>query len=50
MRLDVAHEFQAAIPGSKLIVYPKTGHVPQEEVADVSAADVRTFLSGTPGK
>lgn len=41
-----AHEFQAAIPGSKLIVYPDAGHILQEDEADKSAADVRTFLSG----
>jgi pimeloyl-ACP methyl ester carboxylesterase len=40
-----AHEFHDAIPGSKLIIYPNTGHIPQEEVADQSAADVRAFLS-----
>ena len=33
------------IPGSKLITYPATGHIPMEEVADQSAADVRAFLS-----
>ncbi len=42
--VEAAHEFQVAIPGSKLIVYSMTGHAPQEEVADVSANDVRTFL------
>jgi pimeloyl-ACP methyl ester carboxylesterase len=47
VRVDAAYAFHAAIPGSKLIVYPKTGHVPQEEVADQSATDARTFLSGT---
>jgi pimeloyl-ACP methyl ester carboxylesterase len=36
--------FAEAIPGSKLIVYPKVGHVPMEEVADQSAADVAAFL------
>lgn len=40
-----AHEFHDAIPGSKLIIYPNTGHIPQEEVADQSAADVRAFLN-----
>lgn len=40
-----AHEFHDAIPGSKLIIYPNTGHIPQEEVATQSAADVRAFLS-----
>jgi pimeloyl-ACP methyl ester carboxylesterase len=43
--VQAAHEFHAAIPGSKLIIYPNTGHIPQEEVADQSAADVRAFLS-----
>jgi pimeloyl-ACP methyl ester carboxylesterase len=41
-----AHVWSAAIPGSTLIVYPATGHIPMEEVADKSAADVRLFLSG----
>jgi pimeloyl-ACP methyl ester carboxylesterase len=40
-----AHAWNSAIPGSKLIVYPATGHIPMEEVADQSAADVRKFLS-----
>jgi len=44
--VEVAQEFHSAIPGSKLIVYPATGHIPQEEVADQSAADVRAFLAG----
>jgi len=43
--VEAAYEFHAAISGSKLIIYPKTGHIPQEELADRSAADVRTFLS-----
>ncbi|HTO39735.1 MAG TPA: alpha/beta hydrolase [Rhizomicrobium sp.] len=42
-----AHLFAKAIAGSRLIVYPATGHLPQEEVADQSAADVRRFL-GAP--
>jgi pimeloyl-ACP methyl ester carboxylesterase len=40
-----AHAWNTAIPGSKLIIYPATGHIPMEEVADQSAADVRKFLS-----
>jgi pimeloyl-ACP methyl ester carboxylesterase len=43
---EAAYAFHAAIAGSELIVYPKTGHIPQEELADESAADVRAFLSG----
>jgi len=41
----IAHDWQKAVKGSKLIVYPKTGHIPMEEVADQSAADVRAFLT-----
>src|SRR5262245_59832645 len=44
--VEAAYAFHAAIAGSKLIVYPNTGHVPQEEVPDESAADVRAFLTG----
>ncbi|HWA91614.1 MAG TPA: alpha/beta hydrolase [Rhizomicrobium sp.] len=40
----VAHDWSKAVPGAKLIVYPKTGHIPMEEVADRSAGDVRAFL------
>ena len=43
-----AKKFHAAIAGSKLIIYPGTGHIPMEEVADRSAADVRAFLSPPP--
>jgi pimeloyl-ACP methyl ester carboxylesterase len=44
--VETAHVWNKAIPGSKLIIYPATGHIPMEEVADKSAADVRLFLSG----
>lgn len=44
--VEAAYAFHASIAGSKLIVYPNTGHVPQEEVADQSSADVRSFLTG----
>ena len=42
-----AHRFARAIPGAKLIVYPATGHIPQEEVARQSASDVKSFLLAT---
>jgi pimeloyl-ACP methyl ester carboxylesterase len=45
VRVDAASEFHAGISSSTLIVYPKTGHIPQEEIADRSSEDVRTFLS-----
>ena len=44
--LATGHDWAKAVKGSKLIVYPATGHVPMEEVAKQSAADVRTFLNG----
>ncbi|HET7333939.1 MAG TPA: alpha/beta hydrolase [Rhizomicrobium sp.] len=43
--VEAAHKFAAAIPGSKLVIYPATGHIPQEEVPDQSAAAVRAFLT-----
>jgi pimeloyl-ACP methyl ester carboxylesterase len=39
-----ARKFAAAIPGSKLITYPKVGHLPQLEIPQRSAADVAAFL------
>jgi pimeloyl-ACP methyl ester carboxylesterase len=42
-----ARWFQQAMPGSRLISYPRVGHVPMEEVADQSAADVAAFLTET---
>ena len=41
-----AQWLHANIRGSKLIVYPETGHIPIEERADQSAADLRAFLQG----
>jgi pimeloyl-ACP methyl ester carboxylesterase len=42
-----ARWFHQALPGSRLIIYPKVGHIPMEEVADQSAADLKTWLVGT---
>jgi pimeloyl-ACP methyl ester carboxylesterase len=39
-----AKKFAAAISGSKLITYPKVGHLPQLEIPQRSAADVAAFL------
>lgn len=38
----------ARIPGSRLIVYPGTGHLPMEERPDESAQDVARFVAGLP--
>jgi len=37
-----------AIPGAKLIAYPGVGHVPMEQIADRSAADLKAFLESLP--
>lgn len=39
-----AERFAAAIAGSEVTVYENVGHLPQEEIADRSAADLRAFL------
>lgn len=43
--LVAAREFHAAIAGSRLIIYPGVGHLPQEEAASRSAADVSEFAA-----
>jgi pimeloyl-ACP methyl ester carboxylesterase len=45
--VSTARDWHKAVTGSTLIVYPATGHIPMEEVADQSAADVRKFLAGS---
>lgn len=40
-----AHWYQAGIAGSQLKTYPRIGHLPHEEAAEASAAEVRAFLS-----
>jgi pimeloyl-ACP methyl ester carboxylesterase len=47
--VEAGRLYARAIKGSRLTVYPATGHLPQEEVPDKSAADVRNFLLATGG-
>lgn len=42
--VEHGRQFAAAIPDASLILYPGVGHLPQEEVADLSASDLRSFL------
>ena len=42
--VSAAYEFEKRIPNAELIVYKGVGHIPMEEVAEQSAADVRGFL------
>lgn len=46
--IGVAGKFGEAIPGSKVIVYEKVGHVPMEQIADRSAADLDAWLKALP--
>jgi len=41
---ETGERFAAVLPDARLIVYPDAGHIPMEEVAERSAADVRAFL------
>jgi len=41
-----ARKFADAIPGAKLVTYAHAGHLPQEELAEESAGDLRNFLAG----
>ncbi len=40
-----ARWYNAGIAGSRLKTYPRIGHLPQEEAAEATAAEVRAFLS-----
>jgi len=44
--IPVSHAalFGQAIPGSTVIIYPRVGHVPMEQIADKSAADLDAWL------
>ena len=46
--LAAAEVFRSKIPGAQLIVYDKSGHIPQEEVPAKSAADAAAFLLAVP--
>ena len=43
-----ARKLAATIPGAKLIIYPRVGHLPQIEIPQRSAADVAAFLQSQP--
>jgi pimeloyl-ACP methyl ester carboxylesterase len=43
--VSAADWFKEALPQAEALVYPKIGHIPQEEAPDRSAADVAGFLT-----
>lgn len=48
--LEMGERFAREIPGSKLVVFPKLGHVPQEEDPIATVREVEAFLGlRTPG-
>lgn len=46
---NAAKKFAAAIRASKLIMYPRVGHLPQMEIPQRSAADAAEFLKAHEG-
>ncbi|MGZ3450022.1 MAG: alpha/beta fold hydrolase [Polyangiales bacterium] len=42
--LEFAKRFQSSIAGAKLVSYPDAGHVPMEELAELTARDADAFL------
>ena len=42
--VESAKWFADALPGAKLVIYPKVGHIPMEEVPEQSANDVKVWL------
>jgi pimeloyl-ACP methyl ester carboxylesterase len=46
--LDAGEAYNAAIRGSKLVVFKNCGHVPMEELPEQSGRIVREFLAPTP--
>jgi len=43
--LSYGYRFASVIANSQLIIYPEVGHLPMEEVPDISAQHVRKFLN-----
>lgn len=41
----LGRRFAETIPGAKAVFYPDAGHIPHEEIAERSAADLRGFLT-----
>jgi pimeloyl-ACP methyl ester carboxylesterase len=41
---SVADKFEATLPNSQKVIYENVGHIPMEEVPEISANDVRDFL------
>ncbi|MFY9114154.1 MAG: alpha/beta hydrolase [Dethiobacteria bacterium] len=42
--LELAYRFEQDIPNARLITYENAGHIPMEEIPEVTAHDARSFL------
>ena len=48
--LSFAHRMHSALRDAKLVIYPDAGHLPMEELPEVTAADVEVFLAASDGE
>jgi pimeloyl-ACP methyl ester carboxylesterase len=42
---DIGRRLHRAIPNSRLVIFPDTGHIPQEERPQATLAEIKAFLS-----
>ena len=42
--VEHAYRFDALLPNSQLIIYPRVGHIPMEEIPEQSVQDLLAFL------
>lgn len=50
IEVSAGQKFADAIPGARLITYPRVGHLPQVEIPQRSADDVAAFLADNQAK
>lgn len=43
--VEAGKRYDALLPNSKLVIYPKIGHLPQEEAPDATISDLKTWLA-----
>lgn len=44
--LDIMERFKKDMPPARVIVYDGVGHIPKEEIPEITAKDADEFLSG----
>lgn len=43
--VEAGKRYDALLPNSELVIYPKIGHLPQEEAPDATISDLKTWLA-----